>query len=113
MRALFAIASLATLGCAGARVSAVDVAGEVAFGVVLAADWAQTVDITRDGYEKNPIIGRRGERVPPAVYFPVMFVLHAAAAWLLPRPFRNAWQAGWVIAEGVVVWNNAVAGYGL
>lgn len=110
MRALLSL--LLVTGCAGSRLHAADIAGEAAFGVVLAMDYVQTEQITADGWEHNPIIGQRGQRVPPAIYFPISFVLHAAVAWALPRPFRNAWQAGWTVAEGVVVWNNAVSGYG-
>jgi len=104
MRALLLALSV---GCA----PALDVAGEVAFGAALAADYVQTRQITRDGYEGNPLIGRWGERTSPEAYFAAAALLHAGVAILLPRPWRQVWQGGWCVVEGVAVWNNYVDGY--
>lgn len=102
---------LATLACGAQRFNTVDAVGQLAFGVTMYADYSQTVDIARDGYESNPIIGRWGENVPPGVYFASTFILHTMVSVLIPRPWRGIWQGSWTVIEGVTVWNNWAAGY--
>lgn len=97
----------------GVGCTAADVAAQGVVGASLAADYLQTRQITRDGYEGNPFIGKYGERIPPARYFLAAFALHTAIAVLLPRPYRYIWQGSWAVAEGVTVWNNRVDGYGV
>jgi len=111
-RAVLALVALAA--CAAPRGAVVaDVAGQVVFGAIVAADYAQTVRIVRDGQEGNPIIGRDGQNVPPGIYFPAAFILHTAVAFVLPRPWRNVWQATWGVGVSTAVWNNWVEGYPL
>jgi hypothetical protein len=96
------------VGCAAA-----DVVGQAAVGSLLAADYLQTRQIVRDGYENNPLIGSHGQRIPPARYFLAAFALHTAVAVLLPRPWRNVWQGAICVSQGVTVWNNAAEGYAI
>jgi hypothetical protein len=53
--------------------------------LALALDWHETLAITRDGAEVNPLLGRHGERFAPTPYFAVCVAAFAAAAYYLPR----------------------------
>ena len=70
-----------------------DTALELAFVGATAADWRQTIDITQQCDETNPMIGPCGETVPPDLYFPVAIVVHAAIAACLPPTWRTVFQA--------------------
>ena len=103
---------LSALGCGAVqKPDALDAIGEAAFGVSMYLDYSQTVQITRDGWEHNPIIGQRGQNFPPAPYVVTTFVLHAVIAYALPRPWRTVWQGGWTVVEGMTVWDNYTSGY--
>lgn len=73
-------------------------------------DWAQTRRITAACQEQNPIIGKCGENVPLALYFPV-----ALAATLTGLGLRDGWRDAWfgviVGAEASTVVSNWAAGY--
>lgn len=102
---------LAVAGCQPATWSRTDTALEVTFAAALAADYLQTRQIVADGMEGNPIMGARGERMPPALYFPASLVAHLVVASCLPRPWRSIFQGvsiGWQAAE---VGHNAEHGY--
>lgn len=67
----------------------------------LAVDYVQTVRICRDPIiptheETNPVMGTRGDRVPPEAYFATVAVAHVIAARVLPQPWRG-------ISQGVVL----------
>lgn len=83
-----------------------DTALEVAFVAVAAIDWKQTIWITEHCYETNPMIGRCGELISPSIYFPIAIVLHAAVAALLPRPWREVFQAFTIGMEASTVYMN-------
>ncbi|MFO0583026.1 MAG: hypothetical protein U0229_12200 [Anaeromyxobacter sp.] len=70
----------------------VDTSLQLGIGLGLAADWAQTRQIVRDGREANPLIGAHGEHVGPGVYFPAVFAVTTATAWTLPRDWRRVVQ---------------------
>ncbi len=89
-----------------------DTALEAAVGLSLLGDYLQTRRITRDGRESNPVIGRRGGRVPPEVYFPAVLGLHALAARALPRPWRTLTQGALLGMQGAAIHHNLQAGYG-
>ena len=89
-----------------------DTALQALFGLAMLGDYLQTRRITREGREVNPIIGKRGQRVPPELYFPLTFGLHTGAMYLLPKPWRNIAQGLSVGFEGGVVGRNAALGYG-
>jgi hypothetical protein len=78
----------------------------------LAADWAQTANITRDCSELNPVLGRCGERVPVHLYFPTIIVGHLALAVLLPE-WSETILGGMAGAEAATVWSNWASGASL
>lgn len=82
---------------------------EAAFGAAMLGDYLQTRKITRAGREVNPIIGPRGNRVPPELYFPATMGLHYLAMRALPPKWRGPAQALSLGLEGGVVGRN----YGL
>lgn len=89
-----------------------DTALEALFGLSMLGDYLQTRKITRHADEINPIMGLRGNRVPPEVYFPVMMGLHYGAMRLLPNPWRNVAQGLGIAFESGVVGRNLGLGYG-
>lgn len=88
-----------------------DVVGETVVVGVLAGDYVQTVKITENGTEGNPVIGQHGERVHPNIYFPVILLIHATVAWFLPQPARGSWQFLTAAIASVSVWNNTMEGF--
>lgn len=74
--------------------------------VTLATDWAQTVWITEDCSEHNPILGECGERVPHYVYFPVMIAGSMIISRVLPEWYRGVFQGAVTGAEAATIWDN-------
>ncbi len=89
-----------------------DTAMEGLFGLSMLGDYLQTRDITKAGREMNPIMGPRGNRVSPNLYFPATMALHALAMRALPRPWRHAAQGLSLGFEGGVVGRNLGLGWG-
>lgn len=85
---------------------------EALFGLSMLGDYLQTRKITRHADEINPIMGLRGNRVPPELYFPAMMGLHYGTMRLLPSPWRNIAQGLGIAFEGGVVGRNLKLGYG-
>ncbi len=111
MRRALVLLLLALACCTPATWSRTDTVLEATFGATLAADYLQTRQVTADGKEGNPVMGHRGERMPPAVYFPAVAVAHVAAARCMPRPWRTIFQAftvGWQVDAIHTNWD---AGY--
>lgn len=73
------------------------VEGAVAASITL--DWWQSMPGFHYCAEANPVLGPCGDRMPPAVYFPLTAVLHAAVAYVLPRGWRELWQGAAIGAE--------------
>lgn len=90
-----------------------DTAAEMVFGLAMVGDYLQTRQIARQGLEMNPIMGRRGERVKPEIYFPATLILHVATAWALPRPYRNVFQALSITVETGFVGYNLRLGWSI
>jgi hypothetical protein len=88
-----------------------DTAAEVAFGLTMLGDYLQTRQITRSGREANPVMGSRGERVSPSLYFPVALALHALVARELPQPYRGIFQVVSIGVEIGVVGRNLHLGW--
>ncbi len=86
---------------------------EVTYAVAHAADWRQTLDIAAAGRETNPLLGPH----PPAhvvhAYFASALVAHAVVARLLPRGWREGWQAAWIVVETGYVTHNLSLGWRL
>jgi hypothetical protein len=85
-----------------------DTALELAFVATAAVDWHQTMSITAGCQETNPMIGTCGNVVPPSVYFPIVIVLHAAVAAVLPRPWREIFQSFTIGVEANTIYTNRV-----
>jgi hypothetical protein len=85
-----------------------DSALELAFVTTTAIDWHQTMSITAGCLETNPMIGTCGDVVPPSVYFPIVIVLHAAVAAVLPRPWREIFQSFTIGVEANTIYTNRI-----
>lgn len=81
--------------------------------MTLAADYIQTREVVADGKESNPVMGERGQNLPPAVYFPTAFVAHLAVARCLSRPWREIWQGVTIGWQSYSIADNWRAGYRL
>jgi hypothetical protein len=88
-----------------------DTALELAFVGVTAVDWRQTIDITKDCDESNPMIGPCGRVVPPNIYFPMAILVHAAVAACLPPTWRTVFQAFTTGLEVATIAQNHRDGY--
>lgn len=106
----FLIVFLFACGCAG-RFSRTDVVMQGGVATVLVLDYLQTRQITVDGLESNPIMGSRGERMPPVVYFPSVLAVHTLVMMLLPGEWRTATQIGTVAVQVKAVRHNRTHGY--
>jgi hypothetical protein len=73
-----------------------DYALEATFAGLMLADYLQTVDITADGRESNPVMGNHGENIPPSLYFLSATVTHAIVMVALPKSVRR-------VAMGVAI----------
>jgi hypothetical protein len=73
---------------------------------VTIADWNQTVGITRDCGEANPILGPCGERVNLHLYFASFLVLQGIVNRLIGPEYRPVVQGGILGAEAATVWDN-------
>ena len=112
MKALALLLALASTAGAD-EWTAGDTALQVTYAATLGADYLQTRQGIKGGWEQNPIMGHHGERVPPEVYFPVAFAVHTTLMVLTPKPYRGVvqgisigvssmnvarnWQAGWAV----------------
>ncbi len=103
--------ALALAGCTPASWSRTDTAVEASIGALMVADYLQTRQIVVDGMESNPVMGERGERMPPAVYFPAAAVAHLATARCLPRPWREVFQGVTIGWQLYAIRDNWSAGY--
>jgi hypothetical protein len=109
MRYWLLVIIIAVVGCEGWRKQ--DTALEVAFVSTAAIDWKQTIEITGDCAEENPMIGTCGHRVPVNIYFPIAILAHAAVAAVLPHTWRTLFQAFTTGVEASTIYSNSHAGY--
>jgi hypothetical protein len=84
---------------------------QLATTVSLAVDYAQTIRITDDGLESNPIMGTHGQHVTPHVYFPLVIAGQLALARVLPQPWRRLSQLLVIGVETRAISKNWGAGY--
>ncbi len=108
-----AIAALVAAGGAPAdardarRWTAGDTALELTYLAVQTVDWMQTRHFLREGStEANPILGERPTRGTLVAYNFAAMTLHAAVAYVLPRPWRTVWQCVWIGAEAWTIGGN-------
>jgi hypothetical protein len=98
---------------AAAEWTTADTAREAVYLGLHVADWGQTLQIAEhpDRYsEANPILGRKPTRGRINRYFAATAIGHAAVSYLLPRPYREAWQYVTIGFEGATVLQNARLG---
>lgn len=83
-----------------------NIAMEGAYGASMVYDWHQTVSITHNCSEINPVIGRCGDRVPPWAYFPLAMMVHISAVSMLKGGYRTAFQGIFLgIEMSTIFWN--------
>lgn len=115
--AIIALAGCASISTGKRKWTGQDIALETGFVGATLLDTESTYWASRMPYhecgESNPITGPCGDRVPLAVYTPVVLVGHAVAAHYLPRPYRTLFQALTLGFESAVVYGNYVLGYGV
>lgn len=83
-----------------------DTLAESALFAVTIYDWNQTVAITRNCSESNPIIGACGEKVNMHLYFTTVLLSEMVISRLLPQEWRSVFQSAWIGAETATVIDN-------
>lgn len=111
MRHTLALLVVIVAACGGWR--AHDTAAEIAVLGSFVVDHRQTETITRDCRESNPIIGACGAVLEPATYFVLAGVVHVGVAAALPPRLRTAFQSATIGREGLAIYRNDRAGYGI
>jgi hypothetical protein len=86
---------------------------ELTYAVAHVADWRQTLDIGAAGRETNPILGSHPSAPAVHAYFASALAAHALVAWVLPRGWREGWQAAWIVVETGYVAHNLSLGWRL
>ena len=91
-----------------------DTAWEAAVQTALVLDWAQTRYIRNDPTrrELNPLIGPYPSMGKVNTYFVTSMVLHGAVAYVLPGPWRRAYQEGMLAFEIGMIGRNKHLGIG-
>jgi hypothetical protein len=107
-----AVLSCAFAGCGGYAYR--DAAFEGAFAATMVVDALQTSSITAECRESNLILGECGERVPLAVYFPLVALAHVGiSAAIAKGTWRTAWQSFSLGVALKVTHTNYMAGFRL
>jgi hypothetical protein len=92
----------------GAEWTAADVARQVMVQTLLAADWSQTIVVSRDPglIEENPILGENPSSGRVDKYFAAWMVAHPLISHILPAGLRKHWQYAAIIVQAGAVGNN-------
>lgn len=100
------LALLAALvgGCGGWQHH--DTLAQTAVVYSLALDYKQTLDITQDCLETNPIMGPCGERMDPDLYFASVIAIDTVLAFSIPPPWRYIFQSAVLAGQAHTVWHN-------
>lgn len=102
-------------GCGG-RWTQADSAREAAYLALHVVDWGQTLDIAdhpEKWHERNPVLGDHPSRGRVNVWFAGTALLHPVISYVLPKPYREAWQYGTIGVEVWCVGGNAKLGVGM
>lgn len=85
---------------------------ELAFAAMMAADYAQTMDIKQHQgfYETNRILGPHPSDARVRNYFVAMTAAHWAITNSLPEQYRPAWQWGSIAVEATFLLRNRAIG---
>ena len=95
------------------RWSDADKTREIVYLTLHAADWGQTLDISKNPTlhtEGNPILGEHPSVGRVNSYFVATALLHVGAVHVLPAAWRPAFQYFWIGVEAGVVHHNYKAG---
>jgi hypothetical protein len=87
-----------------------------ALTMVMAVDYLQTVEISRNPdhyYERNPILGRHPSVAEVSAYFALSYVVVTAVAYAMPDDWRPWFQYAVIGVESAAVGNNLYLGIGL
>lgn len=86
-----------------------DTARESVVIALIAVDVGTTMmQLDRGGYERNPVIGRFPSHARLLTLAATAAAGHALTAWILPRPYREVWQVGIAVVEGVTITGNVL-----
>lgn len=80
----------------------------IVVGLVLADVGSTFAQLDRGGYERNPLIGKFPSTARLLASATAATVVHALTARILPRPYREVWQVGIAVAEGLAVTGNVL-----
>lgn len=110
---VLAVAVLGATGCMSANrnwstTSKVTTTTMVA---TLAADWADTRNITADCAESNMLMGSCGENVTADAYFLLSTLVLVGATYVMPNKYRPYFTVGISAMETKALYFNARAGY--
>ncbi len=104
------ILALASTGCAGTFGQGwkrSDTAAHSAFAAELIADGAQTMTyVTPACIERNPVIGKCGDRLPIPLYIPIVFALGLVSTAAIPPRWRPIVEGILLGYEGGIVYTN-------
>lgn len=114
-RVLLAVVVLALVGCGPRNWTRADSYREAAYLALHVADWGQTLDIADhpgEFYERNPVLGRHPSRGEVNRWFLLTGLLHPVVSYVLPKPYREAWQYVTIGLEIYCVGSNYLVGIG-
>ena len=95
-----------------------DTALQTVYSGLVAADYAQTLHITRDPVhyyeaEADRFIGKYPSKRKVNAYFSAMLLGHTAISYLLPKPYRTIWQGAYISYEYNTIQENRSIGLGI
>lgn len=86
-----------------------DTAVQVATSAVCVTDVALTSAAIHSGViERNPVLGRSPSQAKLWTLGLTGCAVQAGISWLLPKPWRQGWQAAWLSIEGAALVGNVV-----
>jgi len=93
-----------------------DTALEVLFAGALEVDREQTLEASKYPnryFETNKVLGEHPDAYKINTWMGACLVGHAAIAYMLPKPYRTAWQGIWIVFEVNQVEHNRKVGLGV
>lgn len=85
---------------------------ELVLAVGIAADVGQSIWAIHHlgGMEANLLLSKHPSDASYIFAGSASLVAHAAIAYILPTPFREAWQSVWIVFEGINIATNGYPG---
>lgn len=89
-----------------------DTVRQLYFTYVLANDWKQTRDISKESWrrEQNPILGKKPSLEKVNNYFLGCAVGHFLISYHLPEDYRKIWQLTWIGIQSYQIDENNLSG---